>query len=936
MSNTSVSIFKRSIIALGVAAALTPAAQAARVEGRVSDTTETIFINSAIVRIPELNMQVRSGRDGRFSFANVPAGTYTIRVSFVGAEPVEKQLVVNDDTVTMNLTIGDDVDRIENVIVYGQTGRAANAINRQRAADNVISVISSDSAGALPDNNIAEALQRAPGVSLERDQGEGRYVGIRGLSPSLNTVQVNGVNLPSPDAGQRAVALDVIPSDMLETLEVTKTFTPEQDGDAIGGTVNIKSLTAFDREGQYWKLNAEAGYNDLVEETSPKVSAVFSDTFSFGGEQDNLGVAVALSYEDREFGSDNLEHDGGWVQEGDFFWPEEPEHRDYQVERERFGATVNFDYRASDTSSYYLRTLYSDFEDDEIRNRIEVKGDEDALVNLEATSGGFSEVEHVRSLKDRKETQEIISLVLGGTNELQRWTFDYALGYSYAEEDEPDRIDTDFAGDDWPFSWVRLGDTPKYNFEDITYQPEGYEIDEMVVENNTVEDTEYSFKFDATHYLDFGDNPAEIKMGVKLRTREKERESTIDVFDDFDSVGSPDASAFAGGNIDYNLNRFGFGLNRGALRSFWKTLGDDNYNADESFTESTVGDYEIDEDIYAGYIQAQVDIDRLRLIGGVRYEYTENEMDGFIGTVYESETLDLEDAGFSNSSLDGDYDYLLPSLVFRYELTEDIILRGGASQTLARPSFASLNPSSLAEIEEEDGETEFAIEELGNPDLDPYESINLDFSAEWYPGDIGILSAAVFYKDVDKFIVQANVSDSLDLTPWLDLVGLTEADITDVDALQFQNGDDAELLGLELSYLKYFDNGLMVGLNGTFTDSDADFQGRSIDLPESAEQIYNLTLGYENHGIEARIAYNYTDERLIVVGGEGGSDVYQDSHSQIDASVAYNVTDSIKIYAEAINLTDEPYYSYQGSGRYNWQYEEYGLTYVVGVTVTNF
>ena len=161
----------------------------------------------------------------------------------------------------------------------------------------------------------------------------------------------------------------------------------------------------------------------------------------------------------------------------------------------------------------------------------------------------------------------------------------YALGYSYAEEDEPDRIDTDFAGDDWPFSWVRLGDTPKYNFEDITYQPEGYEIDEMVVENNTVEDTEYSFKFDATHYLDFGDNPAEIKMGVKLRTREKERESTIDVFDDFDSASAaPTRPPLPGGNIDYNLNRFGFGLNRGALRSFWKTLGDDNYNADESFT----------------------------------------------------------------------------------------------------------------------------------------------------------------------------------------------------------------------------------------------------------------------------------------------------------------------------------------------------------------
>ena len=319
----------------------------------------------------------------------------------------------------------------------------------------------------------------------------------------------------------------------------------------------------------------------------------------------------------------------------------------------------------------------------------------------------------------------------------------------------------------------------------------------------------------------------------------------------------------------------------------------------------------------------------------MRYEYTEFDTEGARGTVYESETLDLEDTAFTVSKQDGDYDHFMPSLLVRWDVTDEVVLRGAGSLTIARPSFGSLNPSSLAEIEESDGETELQIEDLGNPDLDPFESTNLDFSAEYYPeGNIGVISAGLFYKDIDNYIAQTNVTGSIDLSPWTSLVGLTPDDIDDADVLQFTNGDQAEVLGLELSWYHTFDSGFTVGVNGTFTDTEAEFDGRKVDLPGSSDTIGNLILGYENHGIQARVALNYKSESLVVVGGSKSEDVFEDEHTQIDASIKYNITEGIQVYFEGVNLTDEEIYLYQNNERYNWQYEEYGRTYLFGIRVS--
>ncbi len=936
MPSSSGHTFRRVVTLSALATILASGAQAARLDGRVTDASGTRFLESAIVKIPELKLSTSTGRDGRYSFPELPEGSWTLVVEYVGATRVEQVVAIGASDAQQNIRIGADLPPMENVLVYGASAQNANAINQQRASRNIASIITADDAGALPDANIAEALQRAPGVFIERDQGEGRYVGIRGLQPSLNTVKINGVNVAAPDSDQRATALDVLPSGLVENLKISKSFTPDMDGDAIGGTIEVKSLSGFDRDGQFFEVSAEGGYNELVEEWSPEATATWSNTFDVGTE-DSFAAAVSLSYQDREFGSKNLEQDGGWTaaDANGLLYPEEPELRDYAITRERIGAVVNLDWRPSPGNEYYLRTLYSDFEDQEYRNRIEIEPDEDEGV-IEPTSAQFDAAEYTRSLKDRKETQDIISAVLGGLNQRGDWTFEYSLGYSYAEEDEPGRHDTDFAGDDdYAFAYTSLGDLPNVILGEEVYQPQNFILDEIVVENNLTEDEELSATFDVSYQLEFLNAATEIKAGAKVRMRDKSRESTITVYDDFGDDIS--AMEFLASDPDYDLADFGFGLSGSSIRRFTRGLGPDSINDDESFTESTVGDFEIQEDIYAGYLMATLDFDSVSVTGGVRYELTEFESNGAIGTVYESDSLDLEESAFGTSKLEDDYDYFLPSVSVRWDVSDQIVARMAASQTIARPSFGAMNPSSLAEIEEEDGETELQLEDLGNAELDPYESLNIDIGGEYYPeANIGMFSLGVFYKDLDNYIAQANVADSIDLTPWTSLVGLSPADITDADVLQYVNGEAAELRGLEVAWYKQFDSGFMLGINGTLIDSYAEFDGREVDLPGSYGEVGNLVLGYENYGLQLRLAVNYQSEALAVVGGDKDEDVYQDEHTQLDASIKYNIMENVQLYFEGVNLTDEPRYFYQGDRKYNWQYEEYGRTYLLGVRMTSF
>ncbi|MFP4252238.1 MAG: TonB-dependent receptor plug domain-containing protein, partial [Guyparkeria sp.] len=417
------------------------------VRGELRSASSNTTLEGARVRLMEAGRETYTNANGRFQFSDVTPGEYTLVVDYIGMGETRETVTVEEDgLITAQLTLGaDNLDAIE---VTGQLAGQARAINRQRASTSVKTIVASEEIGEFPDQNPAEALQRLPGLQLQRDQGEGRFVSIRGLNANLNTVSINGMRVPSAENDARQVALDVIPSDLIEGLEVSKTITPDMDGDAIGGNIEVKTLNAFDRDGFGGNARVEGGYNELRDEWSPRVGGSVSDIFSVGGGKDNLGIAIGTTYEDRQLGSDNMETDGGWILDpatGERY-PEQLEQRAYVVDRERAGLAFNVDFRPDDDNEYYLRTLYSDFKDTETRRRNQYTF-EDAFKDgfLDTETGIASEgVEHGKDIKFREETQTIFSAIVGGENRIDDWTIDYELGYASAREEEGGRIDAEF------------------------------------------------------------------------------------------------------------------------------------------------------------------------------------------------------------------------------------------------------------------------------------------------------------------------------------------------------------------------------------------------------------------------------------------------------------------------------------------------------------
>lgn len=925
MKNASLNFFKKNCrfnktcLALVIAGIAVQAAADGRIEGQIKATEQGIALQGAKVRIKELKREAVSQRDGRFVFQDVKPGEYTLETSYIGADNISRTIIVKDLTTTRaNFKLQGVSGLVENVIVIGQAAGINKSLNKQRSADNIITAVSADAIGQFPDTNVSESLQRLPGLSIERDQGEGRYVRVRGMSPDYNAVTINGVGVPGPDADRRAVALDVIPSDLLENLTVTKSLTPDMDANSLGGSIDVQSLSAFDRDGFFYQLTAEGSFDENTEEYSPKVAATASNQFSLGSGDNNLGVAFGVSSFKREFGSDNVETGGAWDFEEGEARLEEMEQRDYRITRERSGLTLNLDYKPSDNTDLYWRNLYSEYTDAEIRLANVIEFDE-------AISAGETVVAEVqRELKDRTETQKILSTSLGGQTRLDNWTLDYRVAYSESSEDEPQniagavfKIDDDVIADE-VFD-VSFSNNKKISLSAPAelYQSASYKLDEVELGTTNTNDESTAVNLDFTRELDLGSNAAQLKFGAKHQARSKDNDLAVWTSDDF--VGDTSLSAFSGEAVDYKFGQFGNQINAHAVKAAIGELEDDT-------VESSIGDYDITEDTSAAYVMGRIDIDDWRVLTGVRYENTDFTAEGFS---YNSEDDAITTQSFNNSD-----DYFLPALHVRYTIDDKTQVRAAWTNSVVRPGFAQLSPGRL--IEEDDGDVEA---EFGNPELKSLESSNIDLGIEHYPGVASVLSAFVFYKDIDNFAYQTDVGGT---------AGYEEFD----KAFTYVNGDSAELMGIELAASKQFTqlpapwDGLLIGGNATFVDSSAEIDGyddgefvaRNIPMPSQSDTSANFMVGYESDLISMRLSTNYKSNYLLEVLDplEANYDAYVDDQVQLDFSLRYYLTETIKLHFEALNLTDEVYYTYVNQRNYNAQYERYGATYKLGITFMQF
>ena len=926
-------------------------------------------------------------------------------------------------------------EQIEVVTVTGVYQADLKARAMERDSDTFSTVIATDDLGNFVDQNVAESLRRVPGVTLERSEGEGKYVAVRGLGPKFVSVSMNGSEL-SGVGDDRKVGLDGVSGDSLGAIEIFKTLTPDMNLNSIGGSVNIKAISAYDRGKNTLKLKAQSSYNQLSEEFSPKFS--LDGTQLFLGEK--VGVGFAVSYEDRKTQVDENRHhstralnslSGGIGLSEDelavapsILIPAQVENRRELARRKRTNATLNVEFKPNDESFYYLRGNYSNYTDEDIALREYYnfyngdQADEVIFVDAQTKAFAVSDVDVMNQYFIQEGEKTTTNYSIGGQNLIgDNWTIDYEYAYSESEdlgvgdrrvqfrEREnivygrafKDRIDArvltkveaaylggfELDPNDDVFAGEADGDISVLS---------NMEFDNLFMEDSVRTDEITSIKANLRRDFDL-DHLNYIKAGFtyneRVHNNNKDRWSYVPSADD---CGGDQACITT---VTSNITDYNYAIPDSHFDYPFISQNDVEYMVDtsvitrESATggevsiDSTKDDYVLTEDTYAAYVMAEVPVnDEVTVITGVRYANTkfastgnlslENDDWEFGGT----HTLDLA-IPLPEASIE--YSEFFPSFHVRYEPSDDILLRTSLWTSYTRPSFKQArgfakfdddislcDPVSGNCYTSPDGQSAIELQnyilgpdnalQVGNPNLVAMTSNNFDASIGWYPSPDLFFEVALFYKDIDNFIVDVRgIPMSLDQLPLtlpvnqvVDFVIPQDLALNQVDITL--NGDKATVFGMELSYNQFFENGLFWQSNMTLVESEAQLD-RSIRvdkmrLPGQADMTANISFGYENDDFSVRLIANYRDIILEDVGACGEDapgdecfdymDVYQDDLVTVDFKAKYDVTNKLTVYFDAINLTEQSDLRYiEGNelsgGNVLYQKEKYGSTYQLGI-----
>ena len=635
-------------------------------------------------------------------------------------------------------------DETEVITVTGiyQADVKARAIERDR--ETFSSVIATDDLGNFVDQNVAESLRRMPGVTLERSEGEGKYVAVRGLGPKFVSVQMNGAEL-SGVGDDRKVGLDGITGDSLGVIEVFKTLTPDMNLNSIGGLVNVKAISAYDRGKDSLKVKLQDSYNDLREEHSPK--------FSLDGTQllldEKLGIGYAVSYEDRKTQvNENRHHSSreiNFLSGGiglsaeelavapEILIPAQLENRQEIADRERTTATLNLEYKPNEDSFYYIRGNYSNYTDTDQALREYYNfynGDQaDEVIFVDATSKAFalSDIDVFNQYFIQEDETTTINYSIGGENIIaDSWIFDYEYAYSKTENEsygdrrvqfrERENIVYAQAFKDQILASVitqeqaaALGgfaldaDSDVFNGEadgnlsDLS----NMEYDALFMEDSSRIDELTSIKANLTKELNW-EHLNYIKTGFTYTEREHHRDKDRWSYPiDADDCGDEQACIeVANSNItDYNSSipsnsdfTYPFVTKNEVDQMVGATIiTRENATGGEISIDSTKEDYVLNEDTYAAYVMAELPInDKLTIITGVRYAHTEFSSTGYLSLENDDWTFDgtnTLDIAVPLPEASITYSEYFPSFHVRYEPSDEVLVRGALWTSYTRPSF---------------------------------------------------------------------------------------------------------------------------------------------------------------------------------------------------------------------------------------------------------
>lgn len=935
---------ERMLVAVSALVLLTPGAALAQAGGAqaaaasVSTVQNTVTghvaneagspLPGARVTVRELGVTVSTDRQGRYVLASLPAGQVTIDVDYLGLPSASRTVTVAAGAPTIaDIVLSSAVEVDEVVIVGSLTDGVARAMNQQRTADNTTNVVSSDSIGRFPDSNIAEALQRVPGIGVERDQGEGNFVSLRGSPAAFTSITVDGVSIPGTSPDTRAVDLGALPSEVVSALEINKTLLPDQEADAIAGSINLVTRSPFDDMRLRLRANAGMSHNEMGDTNDKRASFVVSNVF---GPERQFGGLLSASYAKTDRRVDNIESVWDIVEDAngnDILGVPVQEFKDYNTRRERLSVTGALEYRPDALNRFFLRGTWAQRTDDEFRNLLAILY-EDGTIQPGATerSATFNRGRFAREFRHRVVRDENLAISAGGEHDINTMTLDYMVSFARGEQTYPNRQQLLFRSDARPnLSYDFSGDYDNPNLSLFTSQEHlnaaNYSFREHVNRWQSTLQDEVAAEANLTVPTTLFDQPSEWKFGFRLRQRDIE--SDEESYRSRDAVSGPGVS-FAGLMSDEESRNFGYHLgwkyDVGQVLDYFGRQGPLTATPGyRRIPNSTTTDYTAQENIYAAYGMTRIQFERANLILGLRVERTE----------FEGAAPEFNEAtgAFTINTVSRDYTEVFPNATLRYAFSDNLIGRVAVTRGIARPRYRDNVPRLTENGDRGAGST--VNVSRGNPDLRPTLSNNFDASLEYYFRPLGLVSGGVFYKDLEDYVFELESRGTYAGTP---------ARIT-----QPENAPEGFIRGVELNYQQQFAflpgwlSGFGVAANYTWTDAEmtlpfaAPGRGSTADLPNQSDTTVNLSVFYETSRFNARLAwtdrsdfvqeFNYADPRL---------DTYWEGRSQLDFTADLDVTETVNVYLEAKNLTDSEGVRYAGDRSRPTERERFGRLLFVG------
>ncbi len=859
------------------------------------------------------------------------------------------------------------------------------AIDVKRNSDVIVDSIASEDLGKFPDSNVAESLQRITGVSIDRDDGEGRFVTVRGFGPQYNTVLVNGRDVATENPG-REFSFDLLSADLIGGADVYKTTNAAIQEGGIGATINLKTLRPLDINGQRFVLSAKADYESQSGKTTPDIFALYSNTFMDG----KIGILGSVTYQQRKARVDSDLDDGyittsvGSAAAGNLInnvnVPEDYVQAENTETRTRTAYTGTIQYRPISNLLFTVDGIYNDFNVKSVENEIShffVPGGMSNVTldsNRNVTSFNQDDTGHtdyVSTSTNRPTTLRSLGFN-AKYDPIDRLTLSFDSSYSQAKDNNGGNADYAVIGFNEPLSYSALGPgLPSITAANGFTNPDVGMAHYASEQGSNVVDTIYEQKFDGVYKTDF-ENFTAVRFGAIYENHTKtnqlvESNPTVACLYCGYSIPVPagilqpfSPSNFLSG-IAGNFPRQWLAFNPNSLFAFLSSQAAANAQdaavgnpigtsyatllADGGFTPQVQpSSYQVHENIYGGYLETDFKGTVFGLpwgaVAGVRIVHTDEKSTGTEQNLASLTTNPADPTAYSyvlnttGTQISGksSYNDVLPTLNLRLNATRDMVVRFAVSQTVTRPNVTDLAPQ-VTYTELRPGNLEATS---GNPALTPMKSTNLDLSYEWYYQKAGYFTVAAYYKDLSDFIVDAVGAETFALTP-------TPAFPTGSATFQVtapRNVASAEVHGLEVGFQHTFDylpapfNGLGITANATFIASSSSGSGSesssALALPGLGNS-QNIIGFYAGGPFEIRVAYNHRDGFLSTQANPvGGEPIYTKTAGQVDFQARYNVTPHLSFVVEGINLNNALTQTY---GQYQSQVlsvVETGPRYAVG------